>query len=50
MVDLLDQMRGFYPDPPGNVLLLELTVMNSRALMWSNVQPLLVSYSQLDNE
>ena len=26
-------------NPLGNVLSLELTVMSSRALMWSNVQP-----------
>ena len=28
-----------HPDPLGNALSLELTVMSSRALMWSNVQP-----------
>ena len=39
MVALLDQMLGFFQDPLGNALSLELTVMSSRALMWSNVQP-----------
>ena len=28
----------FFPDPPENALSLELTVMSSSALMWSNVQ------------
>ena len=37
MVELLDQMGGFFPDPPENVLSVELTVLSSRALMWSNV-------------
>ena len=39
MVVLLDHMSGFFPDPPENVLSLVLTVMSSKALMWSNVQP-----------
>ena len=30
---------GFFPDPLGNALSLELTVMSSGALMWSKVQP-----------
>ena len=28
-----------FPDPPENVLSLVLTVMSSRVLIWSNVQP-----------
>ena len=35
MVVMLDQMCGFFPDPPENVLSIVLTVMSSWALMWS---------------
>ena len=38
MVALLDQLLGVFPDPPENALSLELTVMSSKALMWSNEQ------------
>ena len=35
MVDLLDQMGGFLPDPQENALLLELTVMTR---VWKSIR------------